>query len=188
MIVWGGATSAGIDKGGAQYDPSTDTWSPISLAGAPQGRMYASGLWTGTKMIVWGGTGLFAPPNNYTVVTNTGGEYDPVAAAWTDTSTAGAPSPRYYHSAIWTGTKMIVWGGLKTGAEPPLNTGALYDSDANTWTVLSANAAPSVRWEHTAIWTGDRMIVWGGYHGPTIPQGLLNTGGQWFYLSLYQKN
>ena len=24
---------------------------------------------------------------------------------------AGAPSPRHAHSAVWTGTEMIVWGG-----------------------------------------------------------------------------
>jgi hypothetical protein len=25
----------------------------------------------------------------------------------------GAPSPRLYHSAVWTGNEMIVWGGMK---------------------------------------------------------------------------
>jgi hypothetical protein len=39
----------------------------------------------------------------------------------TPTSTAGAPTARYLHTAIWTASKMIVWGGL---------TGGLYDPSA----------------------------------------------------------
>ena len=30
---------------------------------------------------------------------------------WTATSTTNAPSPREEHTAVWTGTEMIVWGG-----------------------------------------------------------------------------
>ena len=31
---------------------------------------------------------------------------------WTATSTTNAPSARAGHSAVWTGTEMIVWGGV----------------------------------------------------------------------------
>ena len=31
---------------------------------------------------------------------------------WTATSTAGAPAARAYHTAVWTGSEMIVWGGV----------------------------------------------------------------------------
>ena len=30
---------------------------------------------------------------------------------WTATSTTNAPEARYYHTAVWTGSEMIVWGG-----------------------------------------------------------------------------
>ena len=30
---------------------------------------------------------------------------------WTATSTSNAPSARYGHTAVWTGSEMIVWGG-----------------------------------------------------------------------------
>jgi hypothetical protein len=30
---------------------------------------------------------------------------------WTATSLASAPFPRYFHTAVWTGSEMIVWGG-----------------------------------------------------------------------------
>lgn len=37
--------------------------------------------------------------------------------AWEALPTDGAPEPRYLHSAVWTGSKMIVWGGWVKG--PP---------------------------------------------------------------------
>ena len=30
---------------------------------------------------------------------------------WTATSTVNAPSPRFDHTAVWTGSEMIIWGG-----------------------------------------------------------------------------
>ena len=56
-------------------------------------------------MIVWGGgPGL----NTYY---NTGGRYNPGTDSWTATSTTGAPTGRAYHTAVWSGSEMIVWGG-----------------------------------------------------------------------------
>jgi hypothetical protein len=66
-------------------------------------------------MIVWGGTNGF--------YLNSGGQYDPVGNTWAATTGIAAPSGRYYHSAVWTGAKMIVWGGF---AAPSTNTGGLY--------------------------------------------------------------
>ena len=57
-------------------------------------------------MIVWGGgddSGYF----------NTGGRYNPSTNSWTATSTTNAPSARYAHTAVWTGSEMIVWGGVR---------------------------------------------------------------------------
>src|SRR5437867_7604505 len=35
---------------------------------------------------------------------------------WTPTSTTNAPAGRYEHTAVWTGSEMIVWGGLNGSA------------------------------------------------------------------------
>jgi hypothetical protein len=45
----------------------------------------------------------------------------------------------------------------------------------NTWTPTSTTNAPEARTEHTAVWTGSEMIVWGGVNG----FGDLNTGGRY---------
>jgi hypothetical protein len=55
-------------------------------------------------MIVWGGYDGFT-------FFDSGGRYNPLADNWTAPSTIDAPSARYYHTAVWTGSEMIVWGG-----------------------------------------------------------------------------
>ncbi len=156
MVVWGGmdAGAQRLNTGG-RYDPVTDTWlGATSTVGAPAPRMIHSAAWTGSEMIVWGG---------YDITSfSTGGRYDPAADQWLGaTSTDGAPLPRYDHSAVWTGSEMIVWGG-----DSPTNTGARYDPATDTWLgPTSTSAAPAARWGHMAVWTGSQMVVWGGNGG-----------------------
>ena len=80
-----------------------------------------------------------------------------VGAAAAAVTTTGAPSARYIHTAVWTGSELIVWGG-GNGA----NTGGRYDPAGDSWMPLSNTDAPGPRNAHTAIWTGSEMIVWGG--------------------------
>ena len=58
-------------------------------------------------------------------VLNTGGRYNPSTDSWTATTTTNAPSARYYHTAVWTGSEMIVWGGI--GGVGYSNTGGRYN-------------------------------------------------------------
>jgi hypothetical protein len=164
MIVWGGYELGSDLNTGGIYDPATDTWTATSTAGAPTGRSSHTAVWTGSKMIVWGGTGF----------RDTGGVYDPATDTWTATNTVGAPSGREYHTAVWTGSTMIVWGGrdcYASGCE--FNTGGLFHPATNTWTATPTLGAPGGRYYHTAVWTGSTMIVWGGYNHTVV----LNTGG-----------
>ena len=142
-----------------------DYWTATTTAGGPTGRYYHTAIWTGSRMIVWGGY-------DGSIVLNDGGQYDPVGNAWTAVTTSGAPSPRVYHTAVWTGSRMIVWGGANPGF---LNDGGQYDPVGNAWTAVTTSGAPSPRVYHTAVWTGSRMIVWGGYDGSID----LNDGGQY---------
>ncbi len=167
MIVWGGygGITYGYQNNGVRYNPSTNSWQQMSLAGAPTGRTGHSAVWTGTEMIIWGG-------NDSAGNLNTGGRYNLSANSWTPTTTTGAPSGRRYHTAVWTGTQMIVWGGWNGSY---LNTGGRYSPSTNTWTSTATTGVPSGRRYHTAVWTGTQMIVWGGWNGTTY----LNTGGRY---------
>jgi hypothetical protein len=91
---------------------------------------------------------------------------------WAATSIINAPTGRYEHTAVWTGSEMIVWGGF-VGSES--NTGGRYDPSTDSWTATNTTNAPTARFYHTAVWTGSEMIVWGG-RGNNSP---LNTGGRY---------
>jgi len=171
MIVWGGYGGLGSPTflaSGGRYDPQTDSWNPTALSGAPSARLDPSSVWTGSEMIVWGGS---IGGTNYV---STGGRYDPATNTWTPTSSFGAPSARRNHAAVYDGGRMIVWGG-DSGTFPQfLNDGARYDPVTDTWTATSSSGTPTGRRQHTAVWSGSEMIVWGGTGGNN-----LNTGGRY---------
>ena len=181
MIVWGGIHDAPYAhdylKTGGRYDPITNSWSATSTTNAPVARVSHSVVWAGSEMILWGGQIDPNFPGNYT----TGGRYHPATNSWTPTSTLNAPSPRASHTAVWTGTEMIVWGGngdhfFTNG----LSTGGRYNPTTNTWTNINGNA-PTSRQFHTAVWTGNEMIVWGGEDDNHVnPSGVTNTGGCYY--------
>ncbi len=166
MIVWGGGVSDAVDTGGI-YDPAGDTWTAMSTTNAPSARVGHSAVWVGSTMVVWGGIDLSG-------WVNTGGIYDPATDTWTAMSTANAPPASSYHTAVWTGSKMIVWGGYDgSTAQFEVNTGGIYDQATDTWTATSTTNAPSARYGHSAVWTGSKMVVWGGLGD----SGDVNTGG-----------
>ena len=92
---------------------------------------------------------------------------------WTATGTSNAPSGRYLHTAVWTGSEMIVWGGDNSGGAG-FNTGGRYSPSTDSWTATSTTNAPLARYQHTAVWTGSEMIVWGGFR-----DGYFSTGGRY---------
>ncbi|HEX4823303.1 MAG TPA: MopE-related protein [Candidatus Polarisedimenticolaceae bacterium] len=172
MLVWGGQSDNVYAPDGFRYNPATDTWTTMSLSGGP-GRYGTTAVWTGTSMIVWGGAG--ASPFSISL-TNTGSRYNPATDSWTPTSTSGAaPSARYKHTAVWTGTEMVIWGGVASAGET--NTGAKYNPSTDTWTATDFETinVPLPRQGHAAVWTGQRMLIYGGSElGAT-----LNSGGRY---------
>jgi hypothetical protein len=124
-------------------------------------------------MIIWGGhnpSGTCTDGGSYTPPTSVGD-----SGTWTAIPASATAGVRQSHSAIWTGTVMIVWGGLDNGGNE-LNTGAAYDPSHGSWTALSTHNAPSARSGHTAIWTNSKMIVFGGVNAQIGGQAL-NDGG-----------
>ena len=186
MIVWGGTPSslsnAILLNSGARYSPTSNTWTALPTADSPSARTGHTAVWTGDGMIIWGGT---VGPNTHT---NTGGKYTPVTNAWAALPAAGAPAARASHSAVWTGTAMIVWGGFTLSSSPPLlpglpsglpmvqDTGGRYTPGNNTWAATSAVGTPSARALHSAVWTGETMLVWGGLD---LASGFASTGSRY---------
>ncbi len=74
-----------------------------------------------------------------------------------------APSPlegRAVHTAIVSGDKLIIWGGLGRNQEA-YNNGALYDMGKDTWGKMKDSLLEG-RWGHTAVVSGDKLVIWGG--------------------------
>jgi hypothetical protein len=160
MIVWGGREPAGaeaaVDRGG-RYNPALDVWTPVATSGAPAPRSLHTASWTGTEMIVWAGTGA--------AIFDSGGRYTPATNTWAPIASGG--TARYAHTAVWTGSKIIAWGGLGVGSVGVSGPAAIYDPGTDSWSSsgnpLPGNDQPPIaRVNHTAVWTGSRMIIWGG--------------------------
>ncbi|AKU95657.1 Kelch repeat:Kelch precursor [Labilithrix luteola] len=145
------------------YDVVNDTWSRRTSSNPPTGRMRHTTVWTGTKMVVWGGTTRWMEGNmSRDAVLDDGAVYDPQADAWRAMSTVDMPSARMDQPAVWTGEKMLVWGGRVPLELTSRTDGAAYDLERDAWSAMSAVNAPFARSSHSAVWTGKEMLVWGG--------------------------
>src|SRR5262249_25759196 len=164
MIVWGDRSNTG-----GRYNPTTDTWTPTSITNAPIVDFGHTAVWTGSEMIVWGGTRF---DGEHFIFFNTGGRYNASTDTWTATGTTNAPAGGWFHTAIWTGSEMIVWGSRGTGVP---STGGRYNPGTDSWMATSTTNAPTSRGRHTAVWTGTEMIVW----CRNAEGGFLNTGGRY---------
>jgi hypothetical protein len=109
-------------------------------------------------MIVWGGYS-----NQQDRFFNTGGRYRPSTDSWTATTTVNAPNRAEFPTAVWTGSRMIVWGGFFSFADPlgsshsyALSTGGEYCATSGPPTVRLANIST-----RAFVKTGDNVMIGG---------------------------
>lgn len=143
---------AGTLAGALECGPG-ESWRPTSLSGAPGGRYWHGAVWTGTEMMVWGGTagGKFL---------STGALYNPVTDTWRPVPESRAPSGRLDMVMAWTGDEVLVWGGRAPGPQGHRD-GARFDPERNTWSPMSSLNAPPPTVEPEGVWTGRELVVWG---------------------------
>ena len=159
-IMWGGFDGAACVNTGARYNPNSNTWSSMTSSGGTLGgRANSVVVSTGSKILIWGGQ------NSAGAMQVDGAQYDPVGDSWTGITTTGAPSARFLlpPGAIWTGTRMLIWGGATDYSfSSPTNTGYSYDPLANSWTAFTTTGALTARSDHAYAWTGSHLVIWGG--------------------------
>ncbi len=173
MIIWGGSVVSEVLNTGKRYNPLTDTWILVTSFNAPDIRAGHIAFWTGDRMVVWGGT---RGSNGITLHT-TGGRFDPtdgVFGSWTPT--LANPTQRKDHSAVWTGTEMLIWGGYAGPVFANLDSGAKYSPIFDTWVPMTQSSAPQARGGAATVWSGSEMIVWGGLR---FGIGRTGTGGRY---------
>lgn len=168
MIVYGGANFDGRTYttlgDGYVYDPYTDKWKQLTVNGAPSQRFGHSAVWTGSQMLVFGGTvaqqGKLVAKNDLAVwdsATNKWSIQKPKDNAW--------PTPRFAHSAVWTGSEMILSGGaeVSSGGYKGLADFWSYDPQLKYWiNVRPSGDTPGPRLFGKAIWNGTAMVIVGG--------------------------
>jgi hypothetical protein len=174
MLIWGAGTEAAPD--GAAYASAKDSWTV--MANAPiQARSLHTAVWTGHEVLVWGGVRV--EKSGETLLDN-GAAYDPDEASWRKLNSAPL-TPRVGHTAIWTGSEMLVWGG---GQPPDFRAdGAAYDPASDSWRELS-DSPLDARLGHAAAWSGDKMFIWGGTADEQFADGALYdpTSDRWSLL------
>jgi N-acetylneuraminic acid mutarotase len=150
----------------AAYDPRTDTWRRIPPL--PAWRGGANVVWDGREVLVVGG---WASPGagRTPVPVKTAFAFDPAANRWR--RLAPMPAGRSSAAAVWTGTRLLLWGGTMSAQSAALpvtpKRGLAYDPRADRWSVLPESPIAG-RLGPTAVWTGRSMIVWGGNKLPSL--------------------
>ena len=163
LVAWGGAwTTNGTTwhPEGGIWDPRSQRWSKIAIEGAPLRWSGHSAVWTGAEMIVWGGRLLPGASSAIGGDTNGGAIWNAVTNSWRPMNTTGAPSSRVGHIAVWTGTRMIVFGGTDRSGGIR-GTGGIYDPKTDSWETFSSELITQ-RTGMLAAWTGDELLIHGG--------------------------
>ena len=80
---------------------------------------------------------------------------------------------------------MIIWGGWDD--QDFLNTGGSYNPGTDSWIATSMTNVPTGRFQHSAVWTGSEMIVWGGWN-PELFQHRRQIRSRYEQLDTHQHN
>ncbi len=150
------------------YDPKTERWTQLEWPQWLAARHDAQVLWTGEEVFIWGG---YRSQGTQTEWLYDGALYRPDTKVWTAVKAPvwWSPKPTTWdadprQTAVWTGDRAIVYGGVDAKTERPL--GAVFDAKARAWTSMNtAPGAPLRIAGQSALWNGQRMLIWGGYQG-----------------------
>jgi len=181
VLGWGGGCCGGNVDTGAAYDPATDRWT--TLPPSPLSGRYTTGAWTGTELIIAGGSQAEGQ------VFADAAAYNPTTRSWR--RLPSMPTPRAGATATWVGDRLVVAGGYSA---LPMNSHlvrglAIWSPATGTWRTVTGPEAG--RSGHGAVWTGRQLLIWGGGVGfgdsmVPAPHGLAYTPatGLWTALPL----
>jgi hypothetical protein len=147
----------------AAYNPRTNRWRRI----APLPVQGGTATWDGHELLVVG-SGLRA---------QFAFAYKPATNRWR--RLASSPTPRRGATAVWIGSRLLVWGGYNLRGTAPIRDGVAYEPSTNRWTALPGS--PLRPRDGAAVaWTGRSLIVWGGVigtpPGTSIPPKRISDG------------
>ena len=183
-IFWGGIDFSTTNEkvpvlgDGAAYDPVNDRWRKITLEGAPKARGAHAAVWTGTEMLVWGGTTDGSLGKAEGDMLADGFAYDPTADSWREISTVNGPKRNIAHEQVWTGTEMLLWGGFARAIM------SAYNPTSDTWRTINPRG-PHLEYGSCSAWTGKYFVKCGAQdepNGGAIYDPLIDT---WYPMPAY---
>jgi hypothetical protein len=169
-LVWSGeagANDVSQRADGFAVDVTTGAVRPIPIAPIDP-RSGATGVWTGTSLIVCCGTG---EADGFSVDTQSAASWDPATDAWRRLARPPASIARSYATSVWTGGLMVV---MAIG--PAV---AVYDPVEDRWT--EAVTPPTIGRGPEAVWTGEEVVLWDSVYGSGMPDagGIADRGWRW---------
>jgi len=145
VLICCGRQIGSLNSAGA-YEPATDTWRVI--AQPPISPRFAEAVWTGTEMIVFGGSG------------NSRGAaaYDPATDTWRTLADLPYRLERQAEAVLGDGV-VYAWPSYVRRGDTvaPL----AYDIESDSWRSLTIPESLDTPLAPSLIWTGDELIAWG---------------------------
>jgi hypothetical protein len=122
--------------------------------------------WTGRYFIVWGGS-LQAGATD--LPAHDGALYDPENDTWMPMAGSGAPAGRWSAASVWTGSELLIWGGIGCGSDSSggflaCGDGARFRPADMSWQPITSVGAPPAR-APNSVWSGSRLLIWGNLFG-----------------------
>jgi hypothetical protein len=150
VCLWGGQESPGQNPigGGMLIDAFNLSAEDFDTADQPELARNPSIVWSGTEFIVWGGTDASGQS------LGGGSKFNPTSRTWTSLTHGGPVLTTTHagHSATWTGTEMLLWGGTMN------QFGTRYNPRNDGWNPMSIG--PAMRQGARSEWTGTNMLLY----------------------------
>ena len=162
MIGWGGGCCGDASSEGGAYNPATNTRRKLARSPlAPEQRPI--GAWTGRDLVLFVSGINPADGKPWPARLARAAAYNPVTDTWR--RIAPLPAVRSTANAVWDGREVLIVGGTgapraRTGVRSPAAVGFAYNPGTNRWRRLPRMSAG--RAGAAAVWTGKRLLIWGG--------------------------
>jgi hypothetical protein len=192
-LVFGGALSASFQRAqDLAVRCGNRQWQSGLTAGTmPPARAYGAMAFHGgstNRVFLYGGYGTTTLGDLWRadLTCSTPGVSSTCSVSWTQiTVPTPGPGSRFFHGMAWTGSKILVFGGVKNSGEGLRDTWE-YDADANTWTQVCASCFGGAKglygFASTTLVDGASRTVYasGGYDDPVSANGtFLNNVFRW---------
>jgi hypothetical protein len=191
-VLFGGAGSGFSLLNDTAVRCGDQKWATITASGAPTARAYGAAAWSGASntVNVFGGyTNTVATDELWKLSLSCGGTSASCTGTWTQVTKSGSwPEARYMHGAAWTGSKLVIFGGVNAAGTGLTDT---WEWDGSTWTQVCTgcfvNPTGLYGFASGVTVNGGTRTVYamGGYNQPTGSGGTFvndvyrYTGGGW---------